>query len=126
MSESLHILLSGNEFEATPDNTTLFTFLGRAAINGIDFDLSRANHVFFHTGGTDEQTMTGSYMFRTDSNADSFDTITSHMAEHSYPMVLNRRELPECDYNAYMNMLERTAATEAVGDFVPDGWLDEA
>lgn len=124
MSEHLRLNLGGNEFEARPDNTTLFTFLGRSAIRGVEMDHHRLNHVFFQTGEEDEGTLSGSYVFRTDKNEETFDTIVGHIVEHDYPMMLNRRDVPECDVNAYFNMLDLKATEEAgdLGDFLPEGW----
>jgi hypothetical protein len=122
---NLELRLGNEDFEATPYNTTLFTFLGRAALNGVEIDLSRFNHVFLQRGDVDEQTMSGSYIFRTERNGEVFDAIVSHMAEHDYPMVLNRREVPECDVDAYNRTLDQIASSEEVGDFIPEGWLDE-
>lgn len=125
MSEHLRINLGGSEFESTPYNTTLFTFLGRAAINGVEFDLSRANHVFFETGDTENNVIAGTYLFRTEDTAQTYDTIVQYMADNDYPMVINRRELPECDYNAYNRMLDQFAATEKSEDFIPEEWLND-
>lgn len=124
MSEHLHLRFGEVEFEATPDNTTLFTFLGRSAIRGVQMDHSRINHIFFQTGEQDEDTLSGSYVFRTDKNEQTFDTIVNHIVEHDYPMMLNRRDVPECDINAYFNMLEQKAIEEAgdLGDFLPEDW----
>jgi hypothetical protein len=123
MSESLHLDFNGQAFEATPDNTTLFTFMGRAAIRDeIEIDLSTFNHVFFQTGDEDDTTMTGSYMFRTAKNEGTFDVILSHIASEDFPMVLNRRSVPDCDVKAYYNMIDNVATSEQVGDFIPDEW----
>jgi hypothetical protein len=121
---NLELRLGDEDFEATPFNTTLFTFLGRAALNGIEIDLSRFNHVFLQRGEVDEQTMSGSYIFRTERNSEVFDAIVSHIVEHNYPMILNRRDVPDCDVDAYNRTLDQIAASEEVGDFIPDGWLD--
>ena len=124
MSEHIHLRFGESEFEATPDNTTLFSFLGRSAIRGVMMDHHRFNHIFFTTGEQDEETMSGSYVFRTDKNEEVFDNIVSHIVEHDYPMMLNRRDVPECDISAYFNMLEQKAAEESgdLGDFLPEGW----
>ena len=125
MSENLTLTFGdGNEFECTPDNTTLFTFLGKTALGGISIDSGRFNHVFFQTGEEDEETMTGTYMFRTDRNEETFDTVVSHIAEFDYPMVLNRREVPECDIRAYNNMIKNRAKAELedLDDFFPESW----
>lgn len=124
MSEHLRLTLGGQEFESTPDNTTLYTFLGKTAIQGIEFENSRLNHIFLQTGDETEDTITGSYVFRTDQNANIWDTIATHIMTNDYPMVLNRRDVPACDWEAFNRMLEQKANEEAgdIGDFVPEGW----
>ncbi len=125
MSEHLRVNLGGNEFESTPYNTTLFTFLGKAAINGVDFDISRVNHVFFESGNTEENTVQGSYLFRTESTAEVYDTIVQFMADNDWPMVINRRDLPQCDYDAYNRMLDQYVANEVSEDFIPEEWFND-
>ena len=122
MSEHLMLNLGVNEFESRPDNTTLFTFLGKTALNGIEFDNSRVNHIFFQTGSEDDQTMSGTYIFRTEANAGIFDTILSHITTNDYPMVLNRRDVPQCDWDAFQRMIDQRAASEEIPDTLPEGW----
>lgn len=110
------------EFEATPQNTTYFSFLGKTAIRGIEFEQARANHIFFQTGDEDDTTVSGSYMFRTDNNSDVYDTILNYMVEHRYPMIINRREIPQCDIDAYFRMIDQQAAAEEIPDTLPEGW----
>lgn len=121
---SLILDFGGSEYEATPDNTTLFTFLGRTALNGIDFDNSRANHIFFENERTEGDVVRGSYMFRTEHNSEAFDTIMRHIAMFGYPMELNKRTVPQCDLDAYNRMLDKAAATEHADDYIPDDWLN--
>ena len=122
MSEHLHLRFGEAEFEAKPENTTLFTFLGKTALRGLEMDNSRFNHIFFQTGTEDETTISGSYMFRTEENSETFDTIMNFVAGHDYPMVLNRRSVPECDVEAYFRMLDQRAAAEEIPDTLPEGW----
>ena len=122
MSEHLMLNLGGNEFESRPDNTTLFTFMGKTALNGIEYDNSRVNHIFFQTGNEDDQTMSGTYIFRTEANAGIFDTILSHITTNDYPMVLNRRDVPQCDWDAFQRMIDQQAASEEIPDTLPEGW----
>jgi hypothetical protein len=124
MSETLHLNLGGGEFEATPDNTTLFTFMGRTAIHGIEVDNQQYNHLFFHTGEEDDNVLIGTYMFRSDLNSETWDIIAQHMLANDYPLVLNRREVPVCDIEAYGRFLDQKAhqESESLGDFIPEGW----
>lgn len=125
MTEHLHLNLGGEDFESTPENTTLFTFLGTTALNGAIVNNAQFNHVFFQKGNEDDNTLVGSYMFRTINNEGVFDTIMTHIASEDYPMVLNRRDVPECDITAYNNMVENVASQEHAEDFIPDEWLNE-
>lgn len=122
MSEYLLLNLGGNEFESRPDNTTLFTFLGKTALNGIEFDNSRLNHVFFQIGEETEESMSGTYIFRTEQNANIWDTIATHIMTNDYPMVLNRRDVPECDWDAYNRMLDLQVGNEDIPDTLPEDW----
>src|SRR5690349_10111711 len=97
MSEYLHLDLGGEEFEATPENTSLFTFLGQTALNGLMLDNERFNHIFFYKEMTDRGNLSGSYMFRTENNGDTWDAIANYIATNDYPMSLNQREVPDCD-----------------------------
>lgn len=124
MSE--HLMLNfgdGREFEMRPDNATLYTFLGETALKGgIKFNNESANHVFLQTGEQDDETMTGTYVFST---AESYAPLANFMVEHDYPMVLNRREVPACDMEAYLRMVDQTASNAEIPDEIPD-WLGGA
>lgn len=113
------------EFEMTPYNSTLFTFMGKTALNGIEFDNANVNHIFLQTGEETEAAMIGTYIF---SNAEHFNTIAAFMVDSEFPLVLNRRDVPECDWNAYRTHVEQRAAAEAeeIGDFLPDDWLGDS
>lgn len=124
MSERMILRFGEREFETSPENTTLYTFLGKTALHGVEMENSRFNHMFFVTGEESEETVSGSYMFRTEENAETWDTIAQFLADNAYPMILNRRDVPDCDVTAYMNMLENRiqADTDDLGDFIPEGW----
>lgn len=109
------------EFEMRPTNATLFTFLGKTAMHGIMFDNSNVDHVFLQTGNEDERTMTGTYLFKT---SGSYEAIAAFMIENQYPLILNRRDVPGCDMNAYLRMVDQHAASEAeeLDDFFPEDW----
>lgn len=104
---SMTLHMPGGEFEATPINTTLFTFLGRLACY---------DHVFLQTGEEDEGVISGTYIFN---QLSIYDEMAAFLVEASYPMLLNRIEVPDCDINAFNKMVSQQ--TENL-DHIPDDW----
>lgn len=101
----------GREFEMTPDNATLFTFIGRLAMY---------DHVFLETGEPkDDDTMIGTYVFN---QAEAYPQLSSFMVEYDYPMILNRRDVPQCDQDAYGRYVDQVASKEEIPDTFPDDW----
>lgn len=114
MSEHLRLNLGdGREFEMRPDNATLYTFLGKTALGGMEFNNESVNHVFLVTGEEENETVTGTYIFAT---AEVYADLAGFMVENDYPMVLNRRDVPECDMNAYYRMIDQHVAAEDIPD----------
>lgn len=106
MSESdpqLELRIRGEQFFATRENTTLFTFFG---------SLAMFNHVFLELGEQDEHTALGAYVF---CDHPAYEQIGNFVAEHNFPMVLNRNEVPPCDEDAWTN-------AHPIEDFVPEEW----
>lgn len=100
MSEKLSLSFgNGSSYELTPENTTLYTFLGKTALETVEIENSVVNHVFVQTS-PDEETASGMYFFK-EFDQDRYDTITRHMVEHSWPMLLNLRVVPECDLRVW-------------------------
>lgn len=107
MSEHLHLELGdGSEFEATPDNTALFMYIGAIACY---------SHVFIVM---DEEASTVAYVF---SSNNMFVPIANHILEHNYPVHLHLREVAECDEAAYSRMIHREANDLEAG--VPEDWV---
>ena len=96
----------GFEFEAKPDNTVLFTFMGKLALY---------DHVFFIR---DEEKGQGSYLFNLHS---SYEEVKGYMLENGYPAHINMQEVAECDMNAFDHMLHNDAEAELESG-VPDDW----
>lgn len=96
----------GRIFEATPENSTIFTFAGRLAMY---------DHVFFTTN---EEENYGTYLF---SVHEGYQEITTFMVENEYPWHGNLREVAECDIDAYDKMLHRDAERDLEGG-VPADW----
>lgn len=107
--EPLRLELSdGTEIEATPDNTSLFMFVGRLACY---------NHVFIVMNEEESQ---GAYIF---SNSNIFTPIGNHILQHDYPLHTNLREVADCDVDAFNRMVHQEA-TRDLSDGVPSEWLE--
>jgi len=105
---SMHIgFPDGVEFEATRDNTILFTFMGRLALY---------NHVFFIR---DEEKGQGSYLFNLHP---SFNEVSEYMLENNYPAHINMREVAQCDVDAFSSMIHKDAVSE-LENGVPGDWV---
>lgn len=121
MSEFLKITMNGDqEFEATPENTTLYTFLGRTAIGSLVIENSTINHVYLQMSAEGEK-QRGMYLFE-QFHTDAYKTIAEYAIEHSYPQLLNLRHVPECDLRAHMAHEDHEAAQFAteLPDFLPE------
>lgn len=101
--------LNGREdFEATPENTSLFQFAGQLACY---------NHVFIQTGEETDEVSMGAYVFNTHP---VYHEMVAFMVRHEYPMHLYLREVAECDINAFNNMIAQHASELDNG--VPEEW----
>lgn len=94
----------GDKFTARPDNATLFTFAGAAALY---------DHVFLIT---DTEPIQGMYVFTTNSG---YEGLKRTMLERGYPAHLNMLQAAECDVREWENHHLRDIR-EANG--VPKGW----
>lgn len=103
--------MPSGEFEATPLNTTLFTFLGRLACY---------DHIFLQTGDETDEAMVGTYIFNQHS---VYDEMAAFLVENNYPMLLNRIETPDCDIDAFNRMVSQSASDLDSG--IPDEWLGD-
>ena len=97
------------EFEATPENTSVFTFLGQTAINGIMWDNERFNHAFLNIHEVDEDRVQGAYIF---SDAKNFDEMMRFFMQNGYPLHVNLRHVAQCDIDAYFAHQEVVADRE--------------
>lgn len=107
----------GNHLEMTPENSTLYTFLGHTALGAMEIENSVVNHVFVRTSPEDADTASGMYFFR-EFDEENYDTMVRHMTEHRYPMLLNLRHVPECDMRVWLQRTE--AAVSSFADTIPD------
>ena len=110
----------GRKLELTHENTTLYTFLGKTALNDIEFDNTALNHVFIRLRDDKEGNPRGMYVFERFHPA--YKDIASFAIEHSFTAVLNQRQIAECDLKAYGGQTQRQ-----VEDFsaVLDGVMPE-
>lgn len=95
--------------EATPKNTVLYTFLGETAIGDMVFDNSALDHVFINLNEADaEGNGQATFIFKLFS--DQFEKIAKYIRENDFPMVLNGRNLAECDIRAYLMQVDKNVA----------------
>lgn len=111
---------SGRKFEMTPENSMLYTYLGRTAIGNMEIDNSSVNHAWVTTGHNEQGQATGMYFFA--EFDDVYKDIAAHMVEHKYPMLLNQRTVPECDMKAWVARVDLTTAqfVASIPDTLPD------
>jgi len=77
------------------------------------------NHLFLVTDETDGR-MSGAYLFNRIHLPDTvFDELANFMVNHGYHSDLNRREVPDCDVEAFNSSLE--LQTEDF-DTIPEDW----
>lgn len=100
----MRIELGGSEFEAVPDNTSLFRFVGQLAMY---------NHIFFA-----RHENSGVYLFSTHQ---VYPQIEEYMVENSYPIHDHMRDVPQCDLDAFDRMIQQHVGD--IGDSVPEEWL---
>jgi|GEM_PF-3706389 len=103
------------EFRMTRFNSSLYTFVGKTAIEGGDIDNQNFNHIFMHR--EEEGETVGRYMFVTPQTQELFNSIAGFMLKHEFPAVINQNEVPECDRIAWAK-----AQTQDLGDYIPDEW----
>lgn len=103
-------------YRATPENATLFTFLGKTAIGDIEIDNSSVDHIYIQVEDDNGNT-TGAYIFKK-FTLGAYETAKVYMIENDYPAVLNMRELPEGDLKAYFNRCDAETARFAAE--IPD------
>lgn len=106
----MHLTMPHGEFDATPENSHLFTFIG---------NLASRSHVFLETGKADEKTMIGTYIF---ADAPVFNDMFDYMTQQGYPVHLNLRSIPECDEDAYQKYVDQNVEAAEIPDEIPD-WL---
>lgn len=91
------------EFEAVPENTSLFRFMGHLAMY---------NHAFFAKSETG-----GVYLFAAHPG---YAEVEEYMLENDYPIHDKLRGVAQCDMDAYDNMVKSCLTDIEAG--VPEDW----
>lgn len=113
-SEYIYLQVEGGDrHELRPNNSKLFTFWGHVALeNGDTVDISTRNHVYFVEGETAQ------YIF----DPETVQGLGALMLKRHYPADLYRRNVPQCDEEAYQLYLKQNETADDLGDFVPEEW----
>lgn len=93
--------MDGEDYGATPENTALFTFIGR---------LASRDHIFVQTEQEGHQAI-GIYIFKF-ALAEAYGEMQEYMLANGYTCHLNMRQVAECDENAYANCTGNIAERE--------------
>ena len=116
---NLKLIVEGKEFSVRPENTTLYTYLGKTAIDGVEVDNSHYNHIRIEQDKDDEDKS----KFIIFPGNELYETILNHVVENDYPMYINRREVHEevlkGRKSAIDNMVDREISDV---DTVPEDW----
>lgn len=116
-------LQDGRKLEITPDNSMLYTFLGRTVVGDLSIDNSSINHIWVKTGVNDQGQPLGMYFFEEFSPV--YEEVSEHMHLHDYPMSLNQRQVPECDIRAWLGRIDIESERFAtqIPDSMPRGFV---
>lgn len=98
---------NGKKMELNHSNTKLYTFLGRTAINDVEFENSSVNHVFVETEKGDGNIIKGMWFF--EKFHPVYRNIAEFAIEHSWPQYLNQREIAVGDLTMYQQFAEKEA-----------------
>lgn len=85
---ALELTMNGEKIIATPENTTLFAFIGELAVY---------DHVFI-AYTEEESSMTGAYLFK---NQEVWHDLVDFMVTNEYPQHVCLREVAQCDVDAF-------------------------
>lgn len=105
------IEVNGKSFEFLRNNTTLWTFMGRTAID----------HIWLEDHIDEDNVMNGTRFFRELFNEGDFDRLSVYMVEAEYETHLNLREVPDADLEAYIGF---STSADGIIDTIPEDWLE--
>jgi hypothetical protein len=117
--------LGGKDFEATPYNSTFFTFLGKTVLRtGEVIENSSRNHVFLetsqsHINDEGKEVQNGTYIF----TPHIVQALGSMMLNNGFPAILNKREIPQCDEDAYQQYISQQISSDEIPDSFPEDWM---
>jgi len=104
------------ELDVTPENTTLYTFLGKTMIGDMEFNNSSANHIFIAMDEDEKGRTRGMYLF--EAFHPVYKTVADFAIKHSLPGVVNSREVGQSDLQAYMLQVDKTISEFSIQ--IPD------
>ena len=107
--------IGGQPFEMTPNNGSLYTFVGRVVLDDMEVPAEEFNHVYLIRNINPEtKEITESRIFR---QHPAYEQLSKFILEHAYPLFLNQRQIAESDIAAWI----RTNFYD-LGDYMPDEW----
>ena len=108
MSKHLEVNIGDNEFIVTPENTSLFTFMGEAALY---------DHVFMKRERNEQNQVIGNFVFANGKQPHIYEYLMNFIIAEDYPIHMNIREAAECDIAAFEREM-----FEGFEDGIPDNW----
>lgn len=110
---SMHINFAGQELDLGRENATLFTFLGRAALN----------HVFIYNLSTQGEDRSGYIFNGIEGTHQAYQQMADYMLQNEYLAILNNPDVSQYDIDAFEGALSQVIANNAKDlDEIPD-WM---
>lgn len=108
-------------YELRRDNSALFTFIGHTAVQGLEFDNEKLDHVYVVPDEETEE-FTGIYIFK--SFSPKYQALAQFMFNNQYQAHLNCPDVPNPDVEAYQNILNKRTEMyrSEIPDFLPDNF----
>ena len=103
---SFTIDLGKNHFELNKGNASVWSFLGRTALD----------HLFVTNKADENGDRTGSRLWREFFTDEDFSRVATHMANNGFETHMNLPNVPEDDMNAYIRF--STSGEE----YIPEDW----
>lgn len=113
---SLPLKWGDRRLEMTPRNSILYTFMGRTAVTSANETFEANNEVFNHVWIVTGENR-GMY-FWAEHDPEEYAQMAHFMVEHSFPMLLNNREVPACDVQAWLDEVDKEVETFVLA--IPD------
>lgn len=116
MSElpTIRLSVGDREYEATPENASLYRYLG---------NLACYDHVFIQTGENEDSSRTGNIIFLRQTLRDEvIQQLTHFMLTRGFAAHVNQHEVLPCDVEAFNRMV--SAQVEDF-DTIPEEWASD-